>query len=413
MATTRKLALPLLLLFCSCELASSRILPTHRFTGAKAAAKKNFAWAINVPGIPLSSRSSAYGCSYPSLYLMPLNSVKGEEGLNGDASPAKASSDTSSLAITLASIIGTTSSWCIMATLALSSHPTMTLAFRHNVLTIAHALAFPLPVLMATFVALHQTKDERTTRRLSLGVATASLWTAAAVFWCPTFSVGYDLFSNEIRYGCAAVYVATAATALLKWRRATVGTNHGVSRLVRGCVGSFFSLLAPRTATDASIDDPNNKNNSCLYAASSLGLLLLAILPQLVGFPTATIPALLGKRLSRAASGFTFLGAVAAYCLKDASERSTTTTTAANNTLRRGLFVGALGHLGLLLAKVIGVDGGGLLLPGRGLWELYPSLMKASGAATLLMVVTYSVLAVGTCPCGSSTSKDEELINGI
>jgi hypothetical protein len=400
MTTTRKIALPLLLLFSSCELASSLVLPTHRYTSAltEVAAKKKLSWA-NAP--------SDYKCSHPP--LMPLYSVKGE-GFAGDDTPAKSSSDASSLslAITLASIVGTTSSWCIMATLALSSHPTMTLAVRHNVLTIAHALAFPLPVLVATFVALHQTKDKRTTRRLSLGVACASLWTAAAVFWCPTYSVGYDLFSNPVRYGCAAAYVVTAATCLSNWRRATVIDNNkhnGVSRLVRGCVGSFFSLLAPTTdasSATTSIDDPSNNNDSVLYSAASLGLLILAILPQLVGFPTATIPALLGKRLSRAASGFTFLGAVAAYCLKDASERSsshnTTTTIAANNTLRRGLFVGAVGHLGLLLAKVIGVDGGGLLLPGRGLWELYPSLMKSSGAATLLMVVTYSVLAVGTYP---------------
>jgi hypothetical protein len=333
-----------------------------------------------------------------------LYSVKG--GSAGDIQ-AKSSSSLS-LPITLASIVGTTSSWCVVATLALSSHPTMTLAFRHNVLTIAHALAFPLPVLVATFVALHQTNDELTARRLYLGVATASLWTAAAVFWCRTFSVGYDLFSNPVRYGCAAVYVATAATSLSKWRRATVGNkNNLLSRLVRGCVGSFFSLLAPRTATAAatsSFDDPNDNNDSALYSAASLGLLILAVLPQMVGFPTATIPALLGKRLSRAVSGFTFLGAVATYCLKDASERSsssdtnTNITTAANNTLRRGLFVGAVGHLGLLLAKVIGVDGGGILLPGKGLWELYPSLVKASGAATLLMVVTYSVLAFVTWP---------------
>jgi hypothetical protein len=382
MATTRKIGLPIILLFCSCELASSLTLPTtYTHTSARAKVGKKSWENVVTP-------CSDYDCSR---HPLPLHSVKGE-GFSGDIQ-AKSSSSLS-LPITLASIVGTTSSWCIMATLALSSHPTMTLAFRHNVFTIAHALAFPLPVLVATFVALHQTNDELTARRLYLGVATASLWTAAAVFWCRTFSVGYDLFSNPVRYGCAAVYVTTAATSISKWRRTTVGNkNNLLSRLVRGCVGSFFSLLAPRIAPAAAIssfDDPNDNNDSALYSAASLGLLILAILPQIVGFPTATIPALLGKRLSRVVSGFTFLGAVAACCLKDASKRSsspTAGTTAANNTLRRGLFVGALGHLGLIVAKVIGVDGGGLLSPGRGLWELYPSLVKASGAATLLMVI--------------------------
>jgi hypothetical protein len=293
--------------------------------------------------------------------------------------------------------------------------------FRHNALTIAHALVFPLPVLGAVFLALRQLVltsasefdiNERTACRLYLGIVAASLWTAMAVFWGPAFSVGYNLFSHPIRYGCATIHMSTALVALSKWRE-TIGNRDGYSRtanfsrIVRGCVGSFFALLAPRSGVDS--DDGNNNNNAALYSLGSLGLLLLSILPQLVGFPTATIPAILGKRLSRAASGFTFLGAVVAYCLKDASERSRGDDTLSNSkplrTLRRGLGIGALGHLGLLVAKVIGIDGGGLVLPGRGLWEFYPSLIGASGAATFLMVVTYSVLAFATCSDSSNGSS--------
>ena len=134
----------------------------------------------------------------------------------------------------------------------------------------------------------------------------------------------------------------------------------------------------------------------------------MAVLPQLVRFPTATIPALLGKRLSRAASGFTFLGAVGTYCLfrQQQEEEEGQGSSSINNTyrngndgfgvLRRGIGLGAMLHISLVWAKIIGLDGGGFLLPGRGLWQDYPSLVKASGAATSLMMITYSMVVYAT-----------------
>ena len=103
------------------------------------------------------------------------------------------------------------------------------------------------------------------------------------------------------------------------------------------------------------------------------------------------MPSILGKRLSRAASGFTLLGAVGSYCLKDAAERGRLGASTFV-TLRRGLGVGALAHVLIVLAKVAGVDGGGVLFAGRGLWEFYPS-MAAAPKATAAMVLTYATLA--------------------
>ena len=334
--------------------------------------------------------------------------------VNGATPSPSVSTTLPSLAVTLGA--STIASWCIIAWKGLMFHPVPQVAaglcLRHNLFTVAQAVAFPLPVLTAAFLALHQsqtpesqsTTSSQINNRLCLGIAAASLWTAAAVFWGKTFCVGYDLFSNPIRFGCATIHCTTPAWALQKWKRSQEQAS--ISRIVRGCVGSIFSLLAPKTDGVSAIDDPNgNNSDSVLYSASSLGLLLLAILPQLVSFPTATIPALLGKRLSRAASGFTFLGAVLAYCLKEASEGSglqQNDNDAQLTTLRRGLAVGSIGHLGLVVTKVIGVDGGGLLLPGRGLWELYPSLVKAASGATLPMLVTFSILAF---VCTSSSGK--------
>lgn len=59
--------------------------------------------------------------------------------------------------------------------------------------------------------------------------------------------------------------------------------------------------------------------------------------------------------------------------------------------LRRGLGIGSALHLLLILLKLIGVDDGGLLLPGRGLWTWYPAMMAvsfATGASCVVHLMT-------------------------
>jgi len=158
--------------------------------------------------------------------------------------------------------------WIAVSYMGLSRHPIPAVDAaatpRHNVLTIAQALALPVPVFSSVIAVLHHQATSRSVRRrLLLGVAAASFWTAAAIFWGPTFSVGLQVFSDPTRYVAGAIFGTHACLALLQWKREVTPSpsslwrapGYYISRIVRGCIGSIVCLLSPVVDT-SDADNP-------------------------------------------------------------------------------------------------------------------------------------------------------------
>ena len=110
-----------------------------------------------------------------------------------------------------------------------------------------------------------------------------------------------------------AAHLLTAILCLGVWVRTVESSpaplsGHYVPRLVRGFVGSLTSLLPKNPSDDP--DSPISRDGRSEYALCALLFGWFAVLPVISPFPMATVPAILGKRMSRAASGWTFLASV-------------------------------------------------------------------------------------------------------
>lgn len=294
--------------------------------------------------------------------------------------------------------VATIASWTACAVKALTYHPDAALeaicGFRHNALTIGQALAFPIPLVVAVAVVLRRLANQNAIKtvtfcRLNLGLATSSLWLGLSAAYMPAFACGYQLYSPALRSVATLAHISTALLCLINWSK-TIEKNHKISRTIQGLIGSSM-CLAPKNASD-NPDTRSGSDGRNEYALCSFLFLWFTIMPIAADFPLATVPSILGRRLSRAASAWTFLAGVVSYAIKDGIEKGEFGGINGNNggyftILRTGLAVGSAAHLFIIALKLIGIDGGGFLLPGRGLWEVYPMALAVpfTAASSLIM----------------------------
>ena len=116
-------------------------------------------------------------------------------------------------------------------------------------------------------------------------------------------------------------------------------------------------------------------------------------MPVLVSFPMATVPSILGRRLGRAACAWTFLAGVAAYVLKDATQRGRIHSGNTFRYLRWGLIGSSGSHLLLVALKLGGVDGGH-----EGLLKFYPGALSCPRVAALSLLMHALVLFAALTP---------------
>ena len=208
--------------------------------------------------------------------------------------------------------------WSACAVTALSRHPTLALPAAHARLSILQALT-PLPLLTASFEAA---PDDRT---VQLGLAAASVWLCAAVVFAPRFT------ATAAAHAPGLAHMAhSAAITYPVPLRAVAATVHAGAALLCGV---------------AYTSSPNTKRNSqspvwCGVAAAFAGWALIAAVAP---FPLATLPTMLGRRLSRAFGAFSVLYAAAALSLATADQK----------VLRRGVARAASAHWVAVGAKLV------------------------------------------------------------
>eukprot|EP00965_Chrysotila_dentata_P077484 2557954-Pleurochrysis_carterae.AAC.3 len=122
------------------------------------------------------------------------------------------------------------------------------------------------------------------------------------------------------------------------------------------------------------------------------GFAFFTVLPLVSAFPLATLPSILGKRLSRAAAAWTFLASVVSFTLKDAAQRGRIHASTFV-TLRKGLAAASAAHLLLVALKLCGADGGF-----SGLIAFYPAAMSRRKAAAASLVVHALALFAACTP---------------
>ena len=243
--------------------------------------------------------------------------------------------------------------WSACAVTALSRHPTLALPAAHARLSILQALT-PLPLLTASFEAA---PDDRT---VQLGLAAASAWLCAAVVFAPHFTA-----TAAARAPGLAHMAHSAAITYPAPLRAVAAAVHGGAALLCG-------------AAYASSPPTKGRAPSPVWRGVAIAFAGLALVAAVAPFPLATLPTMLGRRLSRAFGAFSLLYAAAAMALATADQK----------VLRRGVARAAAAHWVAVGAK--------LVVERNCLREFYPAAFSRPVASLAALGTFSAALFVAT-----------------
>ena len=301
--------------------------------------------------------------------------------------------------------IATALSWTAIAVQVLSFHPDFVASTAwHNALTIAQALVFPLPLWTGVIFTLAITAqqggwkamEQDAARRFNLAVLFVSVWLAVVVRSYPRFAFGLDLLRHGKRL--SVIHMMAAGVSWGVWKAAVEATEiyeTPIFRTIKGLLVDIWKVAPVKKQSSV----------SSLWATATVGFAACTLLPLVATYPLATLPSILGKRLCRPVAAFYALATVVSFVLKqsadnddDDDDKDGDRSTVSSSFLapaRRGLWIASAAHVALLAAKVAGVDGGGLWLPGPGLSQNYPALCRFPVAATLSLLPHVAVLSTG------------------
>ena len=312
-------------------------------------------------------------------------------GKDNEETPEKESSVRCSLQGRL-QLMGLLSSiaWIAISAKVLSFHPDAQFAdctLQHNILTMTQAWCFPLSVLGA---ASSLSDFEVLSPLVNGGLSIAASWLVASTLVPNVFCFGYDLIPKGLKVLGGAVF---ASLALLS---ATTLCVQGKSPFD----GNTIQKSPRRIPTQGT-----PLTRTTMFTA--LGMMALSLIPLFSNYPMATIPSILGKRLSRPASAFYFLASTLLFDLARivSSPKQETLRIQRYRFVARCLQWGSGLHVGLVLLKLAGIDDGGYLFPGTGLWQWYPAMLQVPvalgtslGVHCLNVLVCRSVLGQLTQP---------------
>jgi len=243
--------------------------------------------------------------------------------------------------------------WSACAVTALSRHPTLALPAAHARLSILQALT-PLPLLTASFEAA---PDDRT---VQLGLAAASAWLCAAVVFAPHFTAT----------------AAARAPGLAHMAHSAAITYPAPLRAVAAAVHAGAALLCG--VGYASSPPTKGRAPSPVWRGVAIAFAGLALVAAVAPFPLATLPTMLGRRLSRAFGAFSLLYAAAAMALATADQK----------VLRRGVARAAAAHWVAVGAK--------LVVERNCLREFYPAAFSRPVASLAALGTFSAALFVAT-----------------